>query len=90
MSEKTDITDDDFRQKPLRVPWTWGDYYAVRYLAGTMRGKLDDIGVKALRRGLQELAREVVSDHTQRGKPVPQRLALLARGEFYQPPPPPL
>lgn len=73
-------TDDDLRQKPLQVPWTWGDYYAVRYLAGTMRGKLDDIGVKALRRGLQELAREAVAEHNRTGKPVPQRLAIMAHG----------
>lgn len=78
--------DDDFRQKPLLVPWTWGDYYAVRYLAGTLRGKLDDVGVKALRRGLQELAREAMAEHLRTGKPVPQRLALMARGENSAPP----
>ena len=67
----------DLRHKPLLVPWTWGDYYAVRYLAGTLRGKLDDVGVRALRRGLQELAKEAIADHQRTGKPVPQRLALL-------------
>ena len=75
-------TDDDLRQKPLVVPWTWGDYYAVRYLAGTLRGKLDDVGVKALRRGLQELAKETVAEHIRTGKPVPQRLAMMSRGEM--------
>jgi len=33
-----EVTDEFLSQKPLLVPWTWGDYYAVRYLAGTMRG----------------------------------------------------
>lgn len=81
---KPEITDDTPRQKPLQVPWTWGEYYAVRYLAGTLRGKLDDVALRALHRGLQELAKEALADHTARGKPIPQRLALLARGEFTE------
>ena len=70
------------RQKPLLVPWTWGEYYAVRYLCGARREKLDTTGKAALQRGLKELAVETVADHIRRGKPVPQRLALMARGEF--------
>lgn len=76
------ISDADLRQKPLLVPWTWGDYYAVRYLAGNLRCKLNDVGKLALRRGLKELAAETVADHIKRGKFVPQRLALLACGDF--------
>jgi len=72
----------DLREKPLLVPWTWGEYYAVRYLAGSLRCKLDDVGKLALRRGLKELAAETVADHLRKGIPVPQRLALLARGDL--------
>ena len=79
--EREEPTDDTPRQKPLQMPWTWGEYYAVRYLASTMRGKLDDVGKRALKRGLQELAKETMADHIKRGKPVPQRLALMAQGE---------
>jgi hypothetical protein len=89
MSERTigrgEITEDTPRQKPLVVPWSWGEYYAVRYLAGTLRGKLDEVGITALRRGMRELAREAIANHQRQGKPVPQRLALLARGEFMRP-----
>jgi len=77
-SARGEISDADLRQKPLLVPWTWGDYFAVRYLAGTMHGKLSDVGILALRRGLQELARETIAEHQRTSKPVPQRLAALA------------
>ena len=72
----------DLREKPLLVPWTWGEYYAVRYLAGIRKEKLSGVGIVALWRGLQELARETVAERVRRGKFVPQRLAMLARGDF--------
>jgi len=75
---KPEITDDTPRQYPLIVPWTWGDYYAVRYLASTMKCKLSAIAIRAIWRGMRELARETVADHNRTGKFVPQRLALLA------------
>lgn len=76
--------DDTPRQKPFVIPWTWGEWSAVRYLAGARRLSLDAIGHAALARGLQELARETVADHNRRRKNVPQRLALLARGEMFK------
>ena|ERR1035441_5608131 len=76
-----EVTDDTLREYPFIVPWTCGDYYLVRYLAGCMKAKLAAVGIAALRRGLRELAKEAVADHVRRGKPVPQRLALLARGD---------
>lgn len=75
-------TENDLRDKPLLVPWTWADYFAARYLAGNMKLRLNDVGIMALHRGLKELAAETVADHIRKGKPVPQRLALLAHGEF--------
>jgi hypothetical protein len=87
MSNQEEITESTPRQKPFVIPWTWGEYYAVRYLAGTMRGKLDDVGKAALKRGLRELARETMAEHVRRGKPVPQRLAIMAQGEITRPGP---
>ena len=46
-----------------------------------VRAKLDDVGARALRRGLQEMAKDTIAEHNRTGKPVPQRLALMARGE---------
>jgi hypothetical protein len=57
----------------------------VRYLAGSMRGSLADVGVAALRQGLRELAREEVAARVRRGKFVPQRLAVMAQGEITRP-----
>jgi hypothetical protein len=73
-------TDDTIREKPLLVPWTWGEYYAVRYLSARRGEKLNATGIAALTRGIRELARESMQDHIRRGEPVPQRLALLASG----------
>jgi hypothetical protein len=77
-----EITLDTPRQVPLKVPWTWREYYAVRYLEGCRKEKLSAVAIAALWRGLHELARETVADRVRRGKIVPQRLALLARGDF--------
>ena len=76
-----EVTDDTLREYPFIVPWTQGDYINIRYLAGCRGKKLADVGVLAIRRGLRELARETVADHARWGKPVPQRLALLASGD---------
>ena len=76
-----ELSEDTLRDRPFIVPWTWGEYHAVRYLAGSMRGSLADIGRLAMQRGLQVLARETMAAHMARGKPVPQRLAVMARGE---------
>ncbi|MEN6533363.1 MAG: hypothetical protein ABFD89_06850 [Bryobacteraceae bacterium] len=81
MSDHTK-TDDTPREKPLLVPWTWGEYYAVRYLSARRGEKLNATGIAALHRGMQEFAREAMADHIRRGEPVPQRLALLAHGDF--------
>jgi hypothetical protein len=80
-SAREEVTDDTLREYPFIVPWTQGDYINIRYLAGCMKTKLATVGVEAIHRGLREMARETVADHMRRGKPVPQRLALLARGE---------
>ena len=82
--ESGEVSEDTLREKPLRVPWTWGEYYAVRYLAAPRGETLDVIGAEALRRGLREMAREAIAAHINRGKPVPQRLALIAQGEIKQ------
>lgn len=84
MSDTTK-TDDTPREKPLQVPWTWGEYYAVRYLSARRGEKLNATGIAALQRGILELARESMADHIRRGEPVPQRLALLAHGEIFRP-----
>ena len=88
MSDNTK-TDDTLREKPLQVPWTWGEYYAVRYLSARRGEKLNATGIAALQRGILELAREALADHIRRGEPVPQRLAMLAHGETFRPSPTP-
>ena len=69
------------RDRPFIVPWTWGEYHAVRYLAGSLRGSLADIGRLALLRGVRELARDELKARSEGGKFVPQRLAMIAHGE---------
>ena len=78
---KTETTDDTLREYPFIVPWTQGDYLNIRYLAACRGKKLATVGVEAIRRGLREMASETVAHHMLRGKPVHQRLALLAQGE---------
>ena len=85
MSENTK-TNDTVREKPLLVPWTWGEYYAIRYLSAGRGEKLNTTGIAALQRGIREMARDAMQDHIDRGEPVSQRLALLAHGESLRPP----
>ena len=84
-SAREEVTDDTLRKYPFIVPWTQGDYLNIRYLAACREKKLADVGIAAIHRGLRELARETIADHQRRGKPVPQRLALLAQGEITRP-----
>ena len=86
---KPEITDDTLRRNPLIVPWTYGDYYAARYLAGCLHCKLSDLATRAVRRGLHELARETLADHIRNGKFVNQRLVLMASPQPTQPLKPP-
>jgi hypothetical protein len=81
-SAREEITDNTLRKYPFIVPRTQGDYVNIRYLAGCRKCKLADVGVLAIRRGQVELARDTLADHMRGGRAVPQRLALLARGDF--------
>ena len=84
-TERAAVADDTLRKYPFIVPWTQGDYIKIRYLAACRGKKLAAVGIEAVHLGLQIMARETVADHIRRGKPVPQRLALLAQGEITRP-----